>query len=159
MAMATVFDFSPLFRSSIGFDRVFDLLENANKVQAARNWPPYDVVRTGDDNYRIVIAVPGFTETDLDLSFQPNLLVISGTKVEQSDGDYLYRGITSKTFEHRFQLAEHVKVNSAKLSNGLLSVELAREVPEAMKPRRITINQQDAIAHTRPAQIESQQAA
>lgn len=157
--MATVFDFSPLFRSSIGFDRVFDLLENANKFQAVRNWPPYDGVRTGDDNYRIVIAVPGFTATDLDLLFQPNLLVISGTKVEQSDGDYLYRGISSETCEHRFQLSEHVKVSSAMLSNGLLSVELAREIPQAMKPRRIAINQQDAIAHTRPAQIESQQAA
>ena len=157
--MATAFDFSPLFRSSVGFDRVFDLLENASKVQAIKNWPPYDVVRTGDDDYRIVIAVPGFTEADLDLSFQPNLLVVNGTKAEQSDGDYLHRGISSKTFEHRFQLAEHVKVNSARLSNGLLSVELAREVPEAMKPRRIEIDPQDAIARMQPPQIESRQAA
>ena len=78
--MATVLDFSPLFRSSVGFDRVFDLLENASKVQAIKNWPPYDVVRTGDDNYRIVIAVPGFAEADLDLSFQANLLVLKGLK-------------------------------------------------------------------------------
>ena len=157
--MATVFDFSPLFRSSVGFDRVFDLLENASKVQATGNWPPYDVVRTGDDNYRIVVAVPGFTEADLDLSFQSNLLVITGTKAEQSNDDYLYRGISSNTFEHRFQLAEHVKVNSARLSNGLLSIELAREVPEAMKPRRIEIDTQDAIARMQPPQIESRQAA
>jgi molecular chaperone IbpA len=157
--MATVFDFSPLFRSSVGFDRVFDLLENASKVQAIGNWPPYDVVRTGDNNYRIVVAVPGFTEADLDLSFQPNLLAITGTKAEQSNGDYLYRGISSNTFEHRFQLAEHVKVNSARLSNGLLSIELAREVPEAMKPRRIEIDTQDAIARMQPPQIESRQAA
>jgi molecular chaperone IbpA len=157
--MATAFDFSPLFRSSVGFDRVFDLLENANKVQAIGNWPPYDVVRTGDDNYRIMIAVPGFTEADLDLSLQSNLLVVSGTKAQQSDGDYLHRGIGGKTFEHRFQLAEHVKVNSASLSNGLLSVELAREVPEAMKPRRIRIDTHDAIANMQPGQIESRQAA
>ena len=157
--MATALDYSPLFRSSIGFDRIFDLLENASKVQAIKTWPPYDVVRTGNESYRIIIAVPGFTEADLDLSFQPNLLVVAGTKAEQPDGDYLYRGISSKAFEHRFQLAEHVKVNSAKLTNGLLSVELAREVPEAMKPRRIAINGQDAIAHGGPAQIESQQAA
>jgi len=157
--MTTALDFSPLFRSSVGFDRVFDVLENASKVQAIKNWPPYDVVRTGDDKYRIVIAVPGFTEADLDLSFQPNLLVVTGTKSEQSDGDYLYRGISSKTFEHRFQLAEHVKVNLATLSNGLLSIELAREVPEAMKPRRIVIDRQDTIANSGPAQIGSQQAA
>src|SRR5688572_24161154 len=117
MAMATAFDFSPLFRSSIGFDRMFDLLENASKVQAIKTWPPYDVIRTGEDEYRIVVAVPGFGETDIDLSFQPNLLVVTGTKAGEVDGDYLYRGIGSKAFEHRFQLAEHVKVTSAKLVN------------------------------------------
>jgi molecular chaperone IbpA len=157
--MATALDFSPLFRSSIGFDRMFDLLENASKAQAIKTWPPYDVVRTGDDSYRIVIAVPGFTEADIDMSFQSNLLVVTGTKSEPADSDYLYRGISSKAFELRFQLAEYVKVNSAKLENGLLSVELAREVPEAMKPRRIPINGQDTIAHSAPAQIESQRAA
>jgi len=157
--MATGFDFSPLFRSSVGFDRVFELLENASKMQAVGNWPPYDLVRTGEDNYRIVLAVPGFTEPDLDLSFQPNLLVINGTKAQQSGGDYLHRGISSKTFEHRFQLAEHVKVNSARLSNGLLSVELARVVPDAMKPRRIRIDTHDAISNMQPARIESREAA
>jgi len=156
--MATVLDYSPLVRSSVGFDRIVDLLENASKVQAIKTWPPYDVVRTGDDSYRIVVAVPGLTEADIDLSFQPNLLVVSGTKTEQADGAYLYRGIGSNAFEHRFQLADHVKVSSAKLANGLLSVELAREVPEAMKPRRIAINGQDTLAQSEPALI-SQQAA
>lgn len=157
--MATAFDFSPLFRSSVGFDRVFELLEDASKAQAFRSWPPYDVVRIGDNNYRIVIAVPGFTEADLDLSFQPNLLVVTGTMTEQSNGDYLHRGISSKTFEHRFQLADHVQVSSAMLLNGLPSVELVREVPEAVKPRRIRIDTQDANANMQPAQIESRQAA
>lgn len=157
--MATALDFSPLFRSSIGFDRMFDLLENASRSQAVKTWPPYDVVRTGDDSYRIVVAVPGFTEAEIDLSFQPNLLVVTGTKAEQSDGNYLHRGISNNAFEHRFQLADHVKVISAKLANGLLSVELARKVPEAMKPRRIAINGQDTLAQSEPAQIESQKAA
>lgn len=157
--MATAVDFSPLFRSSIGFDRMFDLLENAAKVQTIKTWPPYDVVRTGENGYRIVVAVPGFGEADIDLSFQANLLVVTGTKAEEVDGDYLYRGIGSKAFEHRFQLAEHVKVTSAKLVNGMLSIELAREVPEAMKPSRIPINGQEALVNSETPRIETQQAA
>jgi len=157
--MATAFDYSPLFRSSIGFDRVFDLLENASRVQAIKTWPPYDIVKTSEDSYRVVLAVPGFSEAEIELTYQPNLLVVSGRKPQSDEGDYLHRGIGSNAFEHRFELAEHVRVASAKLEHGLLSIELVREVPEAMKPRRIAINSFEALPHNDTAQIEGRKAA
>jgi molecular chaperone IbpA len=132
-------NFSPLFRSTVGFDRVFDLLENANQAQNFDNWPPYDIVRRSEDAYRITMAVAGFREHELTLTHQPNLLVVNGGKSPEADGEYLHRGIPSQAFERRFELADHVKVVSANLENGLLAIELAREVPEEMKPRQIKI--------------------
>lgn len=137
--MRTNLNFSPLFRSTIGFDRVFDLLENASRAQTFENWPPYDISRTSEDAYRITMAVAGFSEKDLSITHEPNLLVVSGQKPEEETGEFLHRGIAGRAFEHRFELADHVKVVSAHLENGLLTVALERELPEEMKPRRIQI--------------------
>lgn len=136
----TLFDFAPLHRSSIGFDRVFDLLENATRAQAVDNWPPYDTVKLSEDRYRITMAVAGFSRDELDISTQPNLLVVTGErKNTEQEGEYLYRGIASRAFNRRFELADHVKVTGAHLADGLLTIELEREVPETLRPRRIAI--------------------
>lgn len=135
-----LFDFAPLHRSSIGFDRVFDLLENATRAQAVDNWPPYDTVKLSEDRYRITMAVAGFAREELDISVQPNLLVVTGErKNTEQEGEYLYRGIASRAFSRRFELADHVKVTGAHLADGLLTIELEREVPETLRPRRIAI--------------------
>jgi molecular chaperone IbpA len=137
MAMATTNDYAPLYRSSVGFDRVFNLLENAQPARSISDWPPYDIVKTGEDSYRISIAVAGFAQDDLDITFQSNLLTVTGKKQEASADGYLHRGIAGRPFEHRFELADHVRVNGADLSNGLLLIDLVREIPEALKPRKI----------------------
>src|SRR6478736_3208564 len=154
MAMATSYDYAPLFRSSVGFDRVFNLLENAQRARSISDWPPYDIVKAGDDSYRISIAVAGFSQDDLDITFQSNLLTVTGKKQEAAADSYLHRGIAGRPFEHRFELADHVRVNGADLSNGLLSIDLLREIPEALKPRKISIQSEPALQHsTAPAQI------
>jgi len=137
--MRTAFDFSPLYRSSIGFDRVFDLLENASRTTSADNWPPYDIARTGEDTYRITMAVAGFSQDELSIVYQPNMLVVSGERAAEDNGEYLHRGIAGRPFERRFELADHVKVAGAGLVSGLLTIDLRRELPEEMKPRRIEI--------------------
>ncbi len=157
--MATSYDYAPLFRSSVGFDRVFNLLENAQRARSISDWPPYDIVKTGDDTYRISIAVAGFAQDDLDITFQSNLLTVTGKKQEAAADGYLHRGIAGRPFEHRFELADHVRINGADLSNGLLSIDLVREIPEALKPRKITIKNAPALASAAPAQIEAQKAA
>jgi molecular chaperone IbpA len=158
--MATSYDYTPLFRSTVGFDRVFNLLENAQRARSISDWPPYDIVKTGDDSYRISIAVAGFAQNELDITFQSNLLTVTGKKEEAPAEDYLHRGIAGRPFEHRFELADHVKVNGADLQNGLLSIDLVREIPEALKPRRIDIQTNPALAQkVAPAQIEAQKAA
>jgi molecular chaperone IbpA len=158
--MATSYDYTPLFRSTVGFDRVFNLLENAQRARSISDWPPYDIVKTGDDSYRISIAVAGFAQNELDITFQSNLLTVTGKKEEAPAEDYLHRGIAGRPFEHRFELADHVKVNGADLQNGLLSIDLVREIPEALKPRRIYIQTNPALAQkVAPAQIEAQKAA
>lgn len=157
--MATSYDYAPLFRSSIGFDRVFNLLENAKRARSISDWPPYDIVKTGDDSYRISIAVAGFARDDLDITFQSNLLTVSGNKQEASGDVYLHRGIAGRPFEHRFELADHVRMNGADLRNGLLSIDLVREIPEALKPRKISIQGSPAPTSSRPAHIEARKAA
>jgi molecular chaperone IbpA len=158
--MATSYDYAPLFRSSVGFDRVFNLLENAQRARSISDWPPYDIVKTGDDNYRISIAVAGFVQDDLDITFQSNLLTVTGKKQETTADGYLHRGIAGRPFEHRFELADHVRVNGANLRNGLLSIDLVREIPEALKPRKISIETESALAEAAaPAQIEAQKVA
>ncbi|TWB53170.1 molecular chaperone IbpA [Rhizobium sp. ERR 922] len=158
--MATSYDYAPLFRSTVGFDRIFNLLENAQRARSISDWPPYDIVKTGDDSYRISIAVAGFAQDDLDITFQSNLLTVTGKKQETANDGYLHRGIASRPFEHRFELADHVRVNGANLQNGLLSIDLVREIPEALKPRKIDIQANPALSQkAAPAQIEAQKAA
>lgn len=139
MTMRTAYDFSPLYRSSIGFDRVFNLLDDASKGTTVDNWPPYDIAKFGDDEYRITVAVAGFSRSDLSMTQEQNLLMVTGQKSEEAEGEYLHRGIAGRAFERRFQLADHVKVTAATLKDGLLTIELRREIPEEMKPRRIEI--------------------
>jgi molecular chaperone IbpA len=136
--MRTNLDFSPFFRSTVGFDRLFDLLENTNRLTTASSWPAYDIERTADQGYRISLAVPGFTMDDIEITQEPNLLVVNGKKPER-EGELLHRGIPSGNFTHRFELADYVDVVAAHLADGLLTIELKQEVPEAMKPRRIQI--------------------
>jgi molecular chaperone IbpA len=157
--MATSYDFSPLFRSSVGFDRVFNLLENAQRVRSISDWPPYDIVKTGDDTYRISIAVAGFSEQDLNLTFQSNLLTVSGNRAADQAEGYLHRGIAGRPFEHKFELADHVRVTGANMVNGLLSIDLVREIPEEMKPRKIAIQTAPSLAASNTQQIEGQKAA
>jgi molecular chaperone IbpA len=157
--MRTAYDFSPLFRSSVGFDHVFDLLENATRVQALDSWPPYDIEKAGEDRYRITMAVAGFSPDELNLTTQPNWLVVSGQKQGEEGAQYLHRGLATRSFERRFELADHVKVTGASLTNGLLTIELAREIPEEMKPRRIEVQAWagEALgAGEQPRQVERQ---
>jgi molecular chaperone IbpA len=146
--MRTNLNFSPLFRSTIGFDRVFDLLENASRTQSFESWPPYDIVRTSEDSYRITMAVAGFSDAELSITHQPNLLIVAGSKPEE-EGEYLHRGIPATSFERRFELADHVKVANANLQNGLLTITLVREVPEEMKPRKISIKAAEAAGESK----------
>lgn len=155
MAMRTTLDFSPLYRSSIGFDRVFNLLETASHVDANDNWPPYDIARTGDDSYRITMVVAGFSPDELSLTQEPNMVVISGSKSDDDKAQYLHRGIAGRSFQRRFELADHVKVVGAKLENGLLAIDLMREIPDEMKPRRIDIVSGQTPSKIGPRQIET----
>jgi molecular chaperone IbpA len=132
-------DFSPLYRSAIGFDRLANLIESAASNGNA-GYPPYNIEQLGDNDYRISMAVAGFTQEELELSFQENLLTVKGDKQADTGRNYLYQGIAERGFERRFQLADYVRVKGADLKNGLLHIELVREVPEAMKPRKIEIN-------------------
>ena len=136
------FDLSPLFRYSVGFDRLDDLFETAFRNTQEASYPPYNIVKTGQDNYKITLAVAGFGEDDLEVVVKENVLTVRG-KVNDADKGkdvtYLHRGIAGRAFEHRFQLADHVRVAGAQLANGLLDIDLVREVPESMKPQRIEI--------------------
>lgn len=152
--MRTAFDLSPLFRSSVGFDRVFDLLESA-RVTASDNWPPYDIIKKGDDDYRITMAVAGFSPDELNLTHERNLLLVSGQRVVEDDNQYLHRGIAGRAFERRFELADHVRVTGAALVNGLLTIDLKREIPEEMKPRRIEIAGAKSPARVEARQVDS----
>ena len=134
------YDFSPLYRSTVGFDRLFDMLDQAARVESAANWPPYNIEKTGEDQYRITMAVAGFSPNDIELVQQENTLLVTGHKHTDSEGaQLLHRGIATRSFRQTFNLADHVKVTAATIENGLLTVELKREVPEALKPRRIEI--------------------
>ena len=158
--MRTDFDFAPLFRSSVGFDRIFDLLENAARVQPLDNWPPYDIEKAGDDRYRITMAVAGFSPDELELTTLPNWLVVSGRKRGEETAQYLHRGIATRSFERRFEIADHVEVTGASLVDGLLTIELVREVPEEMRPRRIEVQAWKGVgAGEQPRQVEHQKAA
>lgn len=137
------FDLTPFYRSTVGFDRLFSLLDQASNVDAAPGYPPYNIERTGDNAYRISVAVAGFGEGDLNIEVKENTLTIRGEKqqkTEEKKAETLYQGIAARTFERVFQLADFVQVKGANLENGLLHVDLVREIPEAKKPRLIPIN-------------------
>jgi molecular chaperone IbpA len=137
--MRTNFDLTPFRRATVGFDRLFDMLENGLTNQTAESYPPFDLEQQGDDRYRITIAVAGFRPDEIDITAQQNLLVVSGKKSEQNERSYVHRGITARSFERRFVLGDYVQVRDAGLKDGLLSIELVREIPEEMKPRKIEI--------------------
>ncbi len=138
--MAT-FDFTPYRRSTVGFDRLFDMLESQVRSNAGDNYPPFNVEKRGEDEYRITLAVAGFRPPDLDITAQQNLLVVQGKKRdEKAEGEMLHVGIANRGFERRFELADFVRVENADLSDGLLSIDLVREIPEAMKPKKIAVN-------------------
>ena len=137
------YDFTPLYRSAVGFDRLAGLLESAARTSQENGWPPYNIETTGENAYRIEIAVAGFKPDELTLEVKENLLTVTGRTTANDDAGvqrtYLHRGLAERDFERRFQLADYVVVKSADLADGLLSIELARELPEALKPRRIEI--------------------
>jgi molecular chaperone IbpA len=143
-----VIDFAPFTRSSIGFDRLLDLIANAPHYETADTYPPYNIAKTSEDHYRITLAVAGFDQSELSITWQPNQLVVAGRRAQNGTGEYLYQGIAGRAFQRQFNLADHVRVTGANLKNGLLSIELAREVPEAAKPRRIEIAASTDAAQT-----------
>jgi molecular chaperone IbpA len=140
--MRSAFDFAPFRRSTVGFDRLFDMLENNGMGQAGENYPPFDLIKLGDNEYRIELAVAGFKPDEIDITAQQNVLIVTGRKndeTEQKGSDFIYRGIANRSFERRFALADHIQVRGADLKDGLLAIELVREIPEAMKPKKINI--------------------
>ncbi|WP_029032078.1 Hsp20 family protein [Salinarimonas rosea] len=148
-------DFTPLYRSTIGFDRLFDMLDQATRVEPiSPNWPPYNVEKLGEDRYRITMAVAGFTTDEIEITQHENSLTVSGEKRPEPEGvQVLHRGIAGRAFRQAFSLADHVRVTDARLENGLLTVDLVREVPEELKPRRVPIATGGASG-SRVAQIE-----
>ena len=146
-------DFSPLYRSTVGFDRLFTMLDSLGQPESGQSYPPYNIERTGDDSYRISMAVAGFSDEDISIEAHRNVLTVKGEKAEEQgeDKQFLHRGIAARAFERRFQLADHVEVEGAELKNGLLHIDLKRNIPEEMKPRRIAIT--SAAAGTK--QIEA----
>ena len=150
------FDFAPLYRSTVGFDRMLSMLEQPDGVEDLSNYPPYNIGRTGENAYRISVAVAGFTDADLSIETKENRLSIRGEKQtndKEKTGDVLYQGIAARTFERSFQLADHVEVKGASLENGLLHVDLVREIPEAMKPRSIPIVSSSKLLEVKPTKI------
>ena len=151
------FDFAPLYRSTVGFDRMFSMLDQLGGTEGSvPSYPPYNIERKGENAFRISVAVAGFTDADLSIVAKENTLTIRGEKRaddEEKSDDVLYNGIAERTFERRFQLADHVVVKGARLENGLLHVDLVREIPEAMKPRAIPIASSDKVLNVQPTKI------
>ena len=151
----SAFDFSPLFRSTIGFDRLMQLADSASNTDSSTTYPPYNIEVTGTDSYRLTMAVAGFGQDDLDITVKENTLLVAGKgKKEEEANRFLHRGLARRAFERRFQLADHIKVVGAALDNGLLHVDLVREVPEEKKPRKIEIG-----AAPQPTVIEQEKKA
>ncbi|OPY94104.1 heat-shock protein [Bradyrhizobium sacchari] len=132
------FDYTPLWRSTIGFDRIFDLLDESQRT-VEEYYPPYNIERLGEDHYQISLALAGFTSDEISVTAEQNVLAVEGRKGDEPQRDYLYRGIPAKPFKRQFNLADYVQVKNASFDNGLLRIELVRELPEAMRPRRIPI--------------------
>jgi molecular chaperone IbpA len=151
------FDFAPLHRSTVGFDRMFSMLDQLDGVEGSvSSYPPYNIERSGENAYRISVAVAGFTDADLSIETKENRLAIRGEKQtndEAKTGDVLYQGIAARAFERSFQLADYVAVKGASLENGLLHVDLVREIPEAMKPRAIPITSSNKLLEVKPTKV------
>jgi molecular chaperone IbpA len=158
--MRSAYDLGNFRRSSVGFDRLFDMLENSNF--GGENYPPFDLIRLDDNRFRIEVAVAGFGKDDIEITTQQNSLVIRGQKSDENGSDYVHRGIANRSFERRFALADHIQVRGADLRDGMLAIELEREIPEAMKPRKIEIGgmtpQHDRIEATATESRESEPA-
>jgi molecular chaperone IbpA len=148
------YDFAPLWRSTIGFDRLFDLAEAAQRA-GEDNYPPFNIERLADNRYQISLAVAGFSPDEISVTAEQNVVTIEGHKAEKAEREFLYRGISTRNFKRQYSLADHVEVKSAAFDNGLLKIELVREIPEAMKPRRIAIN---GAATSNVQQIEAKAA-
>jgi len=158
------FDLAPLYRSTVGYDRIFDMLDQATKVEPMTKWPPYNIEKTGEDAYRITMAVAGFAPEEIELVQQQNTLLVNGQKHPEPEGvEVLHRGIATRAFKQTFNLADHVKVTGASIDNGLLTIELKREIPEALRPRRIEIGSatgsKGVSQDNAPEQIEQAKAA
>ena len=158
--MRSAYDFGNFRRSSVGFDRLFDMLENSNF--GGENYPPFDLIKLDDNRYRIEVAVAGFGQNDIEITSQQNQLLIRGEKNDENGSDYVHRGIANRSFERRFALADHIQVRGADLKDGMLAIELVREIPEAMKPRKIEIGgsqpRHDRIEATAKEEKEAEQA-
>lgn len=152
-------DFSPLFRAGIGFDRLFDAMQSVMDEPQADSWPNYDILKTGEDAYSIRIALPGFTQADLEITHAGNRLTVAGRKSGIEEAEYLYRGLPAQSFVRRFELADYVKVTAAELVDGMLIIRLARDLPEAMKPRRLQIQTGSSAGVTRIGNQNQKQAA
>ena len=142
--MRTV-DFTPLYRNAIGFDRLLNMMEAGNAKNAQGGYPPYNIEQQEENKYRITMAVAGFAEQELEITQQENTLIVRGERAEEESKNYIYQGIAERNFERKFQLADYVKVMGAALENGLLHVDLEREIPQAMQPRKIEINRNHLI--------------
>ena len=158
--MRSAYDFGNFRRSSVGFDRLFDMLENSNF--GGENYPPFDLIKLDDNRYRIEVAVAGFRSDEIEITSQQNQLLIRGQKGDENGSNYVHRGIANRSFERRFALADHIQVRGADLKDGMLAIELVREIPEAMKPRKIEIGgaepQHDQIEATAKEEKETAQA-
>ena len=153
--MRSAFDFTPFRRSAVGFDRLFDMLETSAASGNGENYPPFDLIKLDDNKYRIEIAVAGFKRHEIDITAHQNSLIVRGQKAEENGADYIHRGIATRSFERRFALADHIQVTGADLRDGMLSLQLVREIPEAMKPRRIEIGGTSGAPTEQPRTIEA----
>jgi molecular chaperone IbpA len=152
-------NFDPFWRSSVGFDRVLELMDESLRYQPENNYPPYNILRTSENSYRISLAVAGFKPDQISVAVQQNTLVVTGHVKQNPDHDYLHRGIAARDFERRFSLADFVEVKDATFEDGLLQIDLARELPEAMKPKRIEIRSGKAVRDSKSKTIEHMRAA
>jgi molecular chaperone IbpA len=152
-------NFDPFWRSSVGFDRVLDLMDETLRYQPETNYPPYNILRTGENSYRISLAVAGFKPDQISVTVQQNTLIVSGRVNQSPEHEYVHRGIAARDFERRFGLADFVEVKDATFEDGLLQIDLARELPEAMKPRRIEIRAGKAVQDSKSKTIEHMRAA
>jgi molecular chaperone IbpA len=151
------FDLTPIWRSTVGFDRLVELIDDSLRLAGEDNYPPYNIARTGEDNYRISLALAGFKPEEITVTAEQNMLTVEGRKAEKDDREYLYQGISGRPFRRQFNLADYVEVKGASFEDGLLQVDLVRKLPEAMKPRRIAIK--SGPSRGEPQQIEQKQAA